>query len=259
MNIVNNVVRKINVLVFGTLFLLATANAAICCDNTLLELLTGSTPEASISARLLVISSKMQVTAGYARAFNNAAADKMHHEVMESWLYVASQITSNPPGQAAGDPDFHAVIVQISRDLGSIRQKILQRQLDDVHDQLEVCVSRMSLLAAIINGHQRMRDFLRFELLVLTLRPCSRLFESRKVAIISSDFILVLTSLDLPESLQVIEKIASLKSLYQTLSDRTYADQNCFNAVTQTAYLALYNEFSVLKKLLVAEKYFNLK
>ena len=259
MNIVSYVLNKTNTLVFVVLFLIATAHVAFGCDSTMLEILTGSKPEASITARLLVVSSKMQVTASYAQAFNHAAADKMHHEAMESWLHVASQITSDPPDKVAADSDFHAVIVQISRDMGSIRQQILQRQLDNVHNQLEICVSRMSLLAAMINGHPRMQDFLRFELLVLGLRPHLQFFDTLKAAILSADFGSVIRDLGLPESPQINERVVALKNCYLTLSDRASADLHNFSPSTQTAYLALYSEFYELKKLLLAEKYFILE
>ncbi|EKD84116.1 MAG: hypothetical protein ACD_39C00232G0001 [uncultured bacterium] len=238
------------------LLLILPSEMACCCDNSMLELLTGSSSQESVSAKLLVISSKMQVTATHAQSFNHAAAEKMHHEVMESWLYVASQITSNPPGAAADNNDFHPVIVLISRDLGSIRQQILQRQLEDVHDQLEICVSRMSLLAAMINGHLRMRDFLRFELLILSLRPKSRSFVPGRDMILSSDFLTVLDSLGLHESPAVMEKVALLKKLFLVLRDTVSADQNRFSTATLTSYLALYNEFAEFKKLLLSEKYF---
>ncbi|KAF1080898.1 MAG: hypothetical protein GQF41_2712 [Candidatus Rifleibacterium amylolyticum] len=226
------------------------------CDNTLLELMTGSSAQAEINEKLLVISSKMQVTATLSQAFNHAAAEKLHHEAMDSWLYVAAQITSNPPGQAAEDAGFSSLLVDISRDLGFVRQQIAARQLEDVHDRLEICVSRMSLLAAMINGNQRMKQFLGFEILLLGLRPLPLFFEQSRNAIANADFITALTGLNLPETVDIKEKAASLADNFKRLKESASADGGAFSRQTLTAYLTLYNEFSAMKKLLLAEKYF---
>jgi len=243
--------------VFAVLLLIAYSQTAFCCDSSMLELLTGASSQESVTAKLLVISSKMQVTAATAQAFNHAAAEKMHHEAMESWLYVASQITSNPPGQAATDPDFHSVIVQISRELGNIRQQIARRELDNVHDRLEMCVTRMSLLAAMINGHHRMIYFLRLELAVLNLRPVISLFEPVRESIIASDFLSMLAGAGLQKFQPAKERVNSLKKFFVVLRDSATSDQKRFSTASLTGYLSFYHEFMELKKLLLSEKYFN--
>jgi hypothetical protein len=218
--------------------------------------MTGSSAQAEINGKLLVISSKMQVTASLSQAFNHAAAEKLHHETMDSWLYVAAQITSNPPGKAAEDAAFSSLLVDISRDIGFVRQQIAARQLEDVHDRLEICVSRMSLLAAMIDGNQRMKQFLAFELLLLGLRPLPQLFEQSRDAIADADLIAVLANLDLPQTAEIKEKAAFLADNFARFKDLASADSKAFSRHTLTTYLTLYNEFSALKKLLLAEKYF---
>lgn len=248
-------IRKIFVCALVLMFV--HVHFALCCDNTMLELITGSSAQESVSASLLVISSKMQVTATVAQAFNHAAAEAKHQEVMESWLYIASQITSNPPGHAGEDPDFHETIVSISRDLGNIRQQLLQRQLDDVHDCLEICVSRLSLLAAMINDHQLMKDFLRFELLTLGLRPIVSDFASCKKAILAVDYGAAINKLVLPGSTEIAMRISALEITFAALHKNVEIETETFGRATLTAYRAFYNEFAALKMLLLAEKYFN--
>lgn len=226
------------------------------CDSTLLELLTGSNAQETFSEKFLVISSKMQVTATLSQAFNHAAAEKMHHEVMDSWLYVASQITSNPPGSATADPGFHATVVNISRELGLIRQQLSRRELDHVHDQLEICVSRISLLAAMISGHQPMKDFLGFELLTLERRPQRQSFASSQAEIVATEFVKVLDGLNLPDTGAVAEKVTSLKHLFEKFRSSVSNDRSTFSRSSMATYLEIYNEFSALKKLLLAENYF---
>lgn len=237
---------------------LVNSHLALCCDNTMLELITGSNAQESVSASLLVISSKMQVTATISQAFNHSAAEAKHREVMESWLYIVSQISSNPPGHAGEDPDFHDTIVSISRDLGHVRQQLMQRQLDGVHDRLEICVSRMSLLAAMINGHQRMKDFLRFELLTLGFRPIESEFALCKNAILTFDYDADINHLALTDSLEVVERVLALRSAFAALQKNVEAETQVFGKATLTAYLTLYNEFSALKKQLLTEKYFSI-
>jgi hypothetical protein len=244
------------VTIFFLPMLIQTPCRLFGCDNTLLEMLTGSKAQDSVNEKLLVISSKMQVTAELAKAFNHAAAEKMHQESMESWLYVATQITSDPPGSATGDIEFNPLLVKISRDLGTVRQLLAGRQSDDVHDRLELCVSRMSLLAAIINGNTSMREFLSFELLLLGLRPLPLSFAASRAAIALADFNAALDNLKLPQTPEVKEKTVLLKTIFANLQDSAAADGNAFSKKTLTSYLTLYNEFSALKKILLADKYF---
>lgn len=252
---INSLWQKFFVCAF--VLVLVHAPLAISCDNTMLELITGSSAQESVSTSLLVISSKMQVVAAVSQAFNHAAAEAKHQEVMESWLYIASQITTNPPGHAAEDPDFHDTIVSISRDLGNVRQLLLQRQLDDVHDCLEICVSRMSLLAAMINGNQCMKNFLRFELLTFSFRPIVPDSAAWRHALLTVDYDAAINRLALPESAEIAARILPLKIAFAALRKNVEAEPKILGKSNLSVYLAFYNEFSALKKQLLAEKYFN--
>jgi hypothetical protein len=177
---------------------------------------------------------------------------------MEGWLYVASQITTSPPGSASADPDFHATVVQISREMGIIRQLIAERKLEIVHNNLEITVTRMSLLAAMINGHRRMLDFLSFELQTLGLRPYSHDFSHSRAAIAAADLKSVLNSLELPDNLSVSEKVAAFTKAYDKFCGFADQDEKKFSKNTLTAYLELYNNFAALKKQLLDDGYFSL-
>lgn len=50
------------------------------------------------------------------------------------------------------------------------------RQLDEddmtlIHETLEATTTRISLVSAVINGHEKMRKFLAVELAIFSLRP----------------------------------------------------------------------------------------
>lgn len=251
------VVKAVRVLLaLICLLFMAGSHQTEACDNTLLEMLTGSCPQQAFSDKLLVMSSKMQTTAVLAQAFNQAAAEKLHNEVMDIWLYVAAQITSNPPGNAGSDSGFQPLIVQISRDLGSVRQQIAARQLEGVHDRLEITVSRMSLLAAIMNGHRIMREFLEFEQLILCLRPMLQPFAASRAAVADADFNAALDRLKLPETEEVFAKKELLKKHFAAFAESVGQDEKAFSKNTLTAYLALYNDLSAMKKTLLAVSYF---
>ncbi len=167
----NTIFRKAVVSLLAVL-LLSTATPSIACDSSMLAILTGSSRQKEITTKTLAICLKIQQTGVYLNSFNIAAARKLHHEVMENWLQTATELTTLPP-QSTG-PDHAPVsglLVNISRDLGKVRRQLDEDDMTLIHETLEATITRISLVSAVINGHEKMRKFLAVELAIFSLRP----------------------------------------------------------------------------------------
>lgn len=226
------------------------------CDSSMLEILTGSNPGESLSAMLLSVSLKMQNVANYIKGFNNAAAENLHREVMEAWLNIASQITLNYPGFASENADFNGYMIQIARDLGAVRRKLASQELENAHDILEVCVTRMSLLSAIINKQKKIREFLELELNILTLRPLNQEPAELKRSIENFDLPEKLACLQLNKLSESKKFGADLTSSFKTFYKSISVPGSKISTEVKIVYQKVLDEFIKLKHALLAAGYF---
>ncbi|GAB1352491.1 MAG TPA: hypothetical protein PLK28_06985 [Candidatus Rifleibacterium sp.] len=151
---------------------LAAASPVRACDSSMLTILTGSSIQKEITTKTLAICQKIQQTGEYLNGFNIAAARRLHREVMENWLQTATELTtltsqnSNP-----GFSPVSGLLMNISRDLGKVRRQLDSDDMTLIHEILEATITRISLVSAVINDHQKMRKFLDIELAIFSLRP----------------------------------------------------------------------------------------
>ncbi len=157
--------NKIITIFFVLFFLRGPANTCTACDSSMLEILTGSSRQSQLTTMMLAVSQKMQQTGGLLKAFNNAAAASLHHEIMENWLSITSKVAGSEKSQGSD------LMIRISRDLGQIRRQLATADLEMIHENIEACITRVSLVCAILNNHQVMRQFLEMELDIFQLRP----------------------------------------------------------------------------------------
>ncbi|HNX74146.1 MAG TPA: hypothetical protein PLM07_02550 [Candidatus Rifleibacterium sp.] len=147
------------------LLLSGLANTCTACDSSMLEILTGSSKQSQLTSMMLAVSQKMQQTGSLLKAFNNAAATSLHHEIMENWLSITSKVAGSEKSESSN------LMIRISRDLGQIRRQLASADLEMIHERIEACITRVSLVCAILNNHQVMRRFLEIELDIFQLRP----------------------------------------------------------------------------------------
>jgi len=224
--------------------------AAVACDNTLILLLTGDTAEESVCRKLVHISGEMQKTADLAQSFNHAATAELHQEVLNKWLYVASEITSSPPASAAEHPQFMSLLTQISRELGQVRRLIGDKKLETVHHFLEVSVARMSLLSAILADAQpHINNFIEFEIALFATRPAP----GPNQRLSNSEFSAQLNGLNLPEDAETQSAATSLLQAFMAF-DTAQESQNFLQA--QIKYQEVYNRYVKLKRSLLDKGFF---
>lgn len=154
------------------LLLLSMTFPCQACDSSMLAILTGSSIQKEITTKALAICQKIQQTGDYLNGFNIAAARKLHHEVMENWLQTATELTAlSTQNQVPYSSQISGLLMNVSRDLGKIRRQLDEDNMNLVHETLEATITRISLVSAMISGHEKMRKFLDIELAIFSLRP----------------------------------------------------------------------------------------
>ena len=167
----NELFRKTAILPL-LLLLISVYAPTTACDSSMLAILTGSSIQKEITTKTLAICQKIQLTGDYLNSFNIAAARKLHREVMENWLQTATELTTLSTQNT--DPGFAPVsglLMNISRDLGKVRRQLDEDDMTLIHETLEATITRISLVSAIMNDHQKMQKFLDIELAIFSLRP----------------------------------------------------------------------------------------
>ena len=136
------------------------------CDNTLLTILAGKNVNELNVAKFLAISEKLQKEGDMLTAFNLASAKQIHKEVLQKWLSLVSELGGSPVVKKIYREEYTKFLSEIAKDLGVIRKRLMKEKLDNVHEIIENCVTKISILGAQINEQVTVYNFLKFELLV---------------------------------------------------------------------------------------------
>ncbi len=243
-----------------SLLLLSMSTAVACkaCDSSMLAILTGSSMQKEITTKNLAICQKIQQTGDYLNGFNIAAARKLHHEVMENWLQTATELTTTAAQNAGPDSGkISGLLMSVSRDLGKVRRQLDEDDMTLIHETLEATITRISLMSAMINGHEKMRKFLAIELAIFSLRPFfNDLTELRKLTgknllqKANAEFRL------LPAVSETAE-LERLDALFADFCSRLSTDEKQLPASGLAAFQSLQNYFINFKQSLLNRKFFN--
>jgi hypothetical protein len=248
-----------NALVFFLFFSLSLIGgqnpAAFGCDSSVLEILTGTSVQNETIARILAISQKIQQAAAALKAFNHASAKRMHHEAMEHWLYVASRITAEKLAPESKTDEFSNLMVAIAGDLGNVRRSLEKKNYDYLHEILEACITRMSLVAALMEKKSVVAVFLRFELEIYSLRPFFG--EPDKLRVMSSesrfaDRLHDLQGLVPPDA---VAALANLGQQYERFADSLKKNDAVLDE-SHRMHVTLVNSFVQLKGKLIDSGFF---
>lgn len=239
-----------------TLFLAAGSLPLSACDSTILELLTGTNAQQSITTRILAVSQKIQQSASLLKSFNHAAASNLHREVMENWLYIAAQITATPPVAAENAAEFSDLLIEIARDLGQVRRKLDGNQSDFIHEILEACITRMSLVSALINDNPKVKEFLQIELMIYCLRPFFADLTTLTRMTAESGIAAKLTGLRPRLSPQAADLASEIVAGFDNYRISLQKDQEVVSIATQQLFQGMLNSFIRFKQHLLNESYF---
>lgn len=247
---------RLNLFIFCLLLLFYPRIPSCGCDSTILELLTGASAQQSTIKKILSISQKMQKAANLLKSFNHAAANKLHQEVLEEWLAVPSQLAANSSSSIANKDELAPYLKDIAQELGLVRKKLEQNQLGYIHEILETCITRMSLVCALISGRRKVISFLEIELPIYSLRPLFGDICRLKAATESFAILERLNIFQKQISSKSGEMTAKLSNLFKIFADSLEKDTNDVSTTTLTAYQDFLNQFVKFKQNLLNEDYF---
>lgn len=243
-------------LIFLFLLSLNIVAPSSACDSTILELLSGESSQQEITGLLLSLSKKMQQTANVLKSYNNAAASKLHLQIMEDWLKISSKITANAHTLTPTYPQFSNFLMQVARDLGQVRRKLEDKRLDYIHEILESCITRMSLISAMINGKQRIVRFLEAELLIYNLRPFFGDLVTLKKKMSNSNLTLKLEQIGKNVSPEASQMIPALSKFYEIFRESIEQEKIEISMGTMAIFQNFLNNFIKFKRKLLNESYF---
>ena len=225
------------------------------CDSSMLEILTGTSSQKELTVKMLAITLKLQTTASYLKAFNTAAARKLHQETMENWL----SITASLPSMPASDSeliDSANLPVKISRSMGQIRKQIESDDTTNIHELIEACISRISLVSAIINKHDKICHFLEIELEIFELRLLANNREEAQKKLESSALEKNLQKLRQQQAGIAEEFLQNFESYFSRLQDSIRDTADNYSGISAPSLDELVGSFIKLKQHLLNSGYF---
>lgn len=240
------------------LLLLLMTSAVNACDSSMLAILTGSSIQKEITVKTLAICQKIQQTGVYLNSFNIAAARKLHLEVMENWLQTATELTTLSSRNTGADAaSISGLLMNISRDLGKVRRQLDEDDMTMIHEKLEATITRISLVSAMINDHQKMRKFLDIELAIFSLRPffndrteLQKLTGENHLRKATAEFQPLLTASESAE-------LDQLNTIFAGFCAAMASDAIQLPASGATALQNLQNRFILFKQSLLNRQFFN--
>ncbi len=148
------------------LYFLIVINIAIACDSTVLALIAGENLNANTVAKFLTISEQLEKEGEMLNAYDVASAKLTHKEIMKNWLKLVVDLGSAPMVPEEYKNEFSSYLPEIAKDLGRVRKKLENDNLENIHEIIEGCVTKISILGAQINNKKDIYKFLKLELLV---------------------------------------------------------------------------------------------
>ena len=232
---------------------------SFACDSTVLALLTGNDLNASTVSKFLEVSNKLIVEGDMLNSYNIAAAKKQHAIIMRDWLKLVSELGSAPMVSDSHKTEFTEILTEVAKDLGVVR-KLLEKEIYvNIHEIIEVCVTKITILGSLIKENTFVCNFLKFELFVY--KP--GIYLDRQEEFLDKSYLK-----DIEESITNLEKSYSEKAkelskafFVSVENHRKTIDDIKNNKIpwekAPLSYNNLKNSFVAVKQQLLADGYFN--
>ena len=241
-------------------FLLIFAESqSFACDSTVLALLTGKDLNASTVSKFLAVSNKLVAEGEMLNSYNIAAAKKQHATIMKDWLGLVSELGSAPMVPDSNKTEFKDILIEVAKDLGIVRKLLEKETYINIHEIIEVCVTKITILGTLVRDNTVIHNFLEFELKVY--QP--GVYLDRQKDFLTNSFLqdIELTVNDLEKSFSQKAKDLSKAFLISVENHRKTIDEVKKNQIpwekTTLSYNNLKNSFVALKQQLLEDGYFN--
>ena len=239
--------------------LILTESQSFACDSTVLALLTGKDLNDSAVSRFLEVSNKLIAEGDMLNSYNIAAAKKQHAIIMRDWLGLVTELGSTPMVSDSNKEEFRNLLSEVAKDLGTVR-KLLEKEIYvNIHEIIEVSVTKITILGTYVRDNAVIRNFLKFELCVYE----PGIYLDRQDEFLSNSYLreVEITVNNLEKSYSSKAKELSKDFLTAVENHRKIVDeiknmQLPWEKAT-LSYNDLKNSFVALKQQLLADGYFN--
>ena len=232
---------------------------SFACDATVLALLTGNDLNATTVNKFLEVSNKLIAEGDMLNSYNIAAAKKQHAVIMRDWLGLVTELGSAPMVSDSNKEEFRNLLSEVAKDLGVVR-KLLEKEIYvNIHEIIEVCVTKITILGTYVRDNAVVRIFLNFELSVYA----PGVYLDRQDEFLSNSCLsgIEIKAEDLEKSFSQKAKELSKNFMTAVESHRKIVDEVKNNQVSwekaTLSYNDLKNSFVALKQQLLADGYFN--
>lgn len=207
--------------------------------------------------RLLAISQRLQLEGDSLNAFNLATAKNQHQEILEAWLQTVSDAHTSVEIARVYQDEYSRLLLEVAKDLGKIRKKLLANSLDLIHEIIEACITKISIIGAIASEKQLVYQFLQLELAVFAPRPFikdSTLFNDMLKSTNIEEKLMPLTPRFSNESQLLSHNLISMFNAFKLVLATISSDEKV-SLKQFSAYNEVVDSFILLKKKLLDEHF----
>ena len=245
--------------VIFVLLLILAESQTFACDATVLALLTGNDLNATTVNKFLEVSNKLIAEGDMLNSYNIAAAKKQHAVIMRDWLGLVTELGSAPMVSDSYKEEFRNLLSEVAKELGTVR-KLLEKEIYvNIHEIIEVSVTKITILGTYIRDNDVVRNFLKFELSVYT----PGVYLDRQDEFLANSCLrgIEITVENLEKAYSSKAKELSKSFLIVVENHRKTVDEVKNNQVSwekaTLSYNDLKNSFVALKQQLLSDGYFN--
>ncbi len=240
------------------LMIILSKSQSFACDSTVLALLTGNDINATTVNKFLEVSNKLIVEGDMLNSYNIAAAKKQHTVIMRDWLGLVSELGSTSMVSDSHKKEFRELLSEVAKDLGIVRKQLEKEIYTNIHEIIEVCVTKITILATLIRDNKEVYNFLKFELSVYS----PGVYLDKQDEFLTESFLK-----DIETTVGNLEKTYSQKAKelskafmvsvenHRKIIDEVKNNQILWEKAT-LSYNDLKNSFVALKQQLLADNYF---
>ena len=235
------------------------ASQSFACDATVLALLTGKDLNDSAVSKFLEVSNKLIAEGDMLNSYNIAAAKKQHAIIMRDWLGLVTELGSAPMVSDSNKEEFRNLLSEVAKNLGAVR-KLLEKEIYvNIHEIIEVSVTKITILGTYVRNNAVVRNFLKFELCVYE----PGVYLDRQDDFLTNSCLsgIEITVENLEKSYSSKAKELSKDFLTAVANHRKTVDEVKNKQLpwekATLSYNDLKNSFVALKQQLLAEGYFN--
>lgn len=232
---------------------------SFACDATVLALLTGKDLNSTVVSKFLEVSNKLIAEGDMLNSYNIAAAKKQHAVIMRDWLGLVTELGSAPMVADSNKEEFRELLSEVAKDLGAVRKMLEKEIYVNIHETIEVSVTKITILGTYVRDNAVVRNFLKFELSIYA----PGVYLDRQDEFLTNSYLrdieITLGNLEKafsPKAKELSKNFMTAVESHRKIVDEVKNNQLSWEKAT-LSYNDLKNSFVALKQQILADGYFN--